>query len=362
MKRILQVNTTLNIGGIESFLLNIYKGIDKRKYEFIFLCYKKEKFDFEEEITKLGGKIIRISNPKEVSILRHLREIIDVIKREKIDIVHCHTYFDSGIVLLAARLTKVKIRIVHSHTTEGLNKVNLFRRIKWQIARSLIKHNSTMNIACSNDAGIALFNSNNFKIVPNGINVKKFQYNSEKRRELREKYNINDDIVIGHVGRLDPAKNHEFMIKVLDKIVETNPEYKLMLIGDGVLMEDIKKLVSKYSLNENVIFVGSTSKVNDYYNAFDCFFFPSLYEGLGISLIEAQTNGLTCIVSNNVPHESKLTKSVIFKDLTDDVNSWADTIISCYKKRKLNNFQTISNTKYNLTNTVKQLEELYSKK
>lgn len=362
MKKILHVNTTLNIGGIENFLLNVYKNINKSKYEFIFLCYKNEKFDYEEELKKLGAKIIKISDPKKVSTIKHMKEIIKVIKTEKVDIVHCHTYFDSGVVLLAARIAKVKCRIAHSHTTEGQNKVTLFRKVKWQIARGLIKLNSTVNLACSKEAGIALFPHSHFKVITNGFDTSKFKYSSSTRKKIRDKYDIkNSDILIGHVGRLEEAKNHLFMLDLMQEMIKEDRNYKLMLVGGGSYDQKIKERIRQNHLEKQVILVGSVMNSSDYYNAFDCFLFPSIYEGLGISLIEAEVNGLPCIASTNVPKESKLCSNVYFKDLKDGIENWKEFIINCPKKREKDNEVIISKSMYDIRRTVTELEKIYNK-
>lgn len=358
VKTIMHVNNTLNIGGIENYLMNITKNIDLKEYNFKFLCYSEDHFDFEDDITSYGCKIIRITNPRKTSIFKHIKELKKVMKEEKVDIVESHTYFESGIVLLAAKLVGIKIRIAHSHTTEGLNKVSILRKMKWNIARILIRMFSTECIACSHEAGVALFGNKKFELIENGININLFEFNKTKRTSLRKQYNLsNDDIVIGHVGRFDVAKNHEFMIKLLQELMKKNNKFKLVLVGDGVQMNKIKKMVKLNNLSENVIFIGSVTDTYNYYNMFDLFIFPSIYEGLGMSIIEAQTNGLKCFASLNVPIESKITENVEYLDLTK-IESWVDKIlISDYKR----NLIDLEDNPYNVKNVVEKLKKIYDK-
>lgn len=358
MKTILHVNNTLNIGGIENYLMNITENIDLKEYNFKFLCYKDEHFDFEDSIISYGCKIIKITDPKKISVLKHIKELKKVMKEEKVDIIESHTYFESGIVLLAAKLVGIKVRIAHSHTTEGLNKVSFFRKLKWNIARYLIKAFATDFIACSHDAGVALFGNKKFEIIENGINVNLFAFNQQKRTSLRKKYRLSDnDIVIGHVGRFDIAKNHEFMIKLLQELLKINKNFKLMFVGDGTEMNKIKKDVELNNLSGNVIFVGSVIDTYNYYNIFDLFVFPSIYEGLGMSVIEAQTNGLRCFASLNVPIESKITENIEYLAL-NDIELWVDKILVSDNKR---NSIDLEDNSYNVKNVVNKLKEIYNK-
>ena len=186
-------------------------------------------------------------------------------------------------------------------------------------------------LACSRPAAEWLFgkeNINNVDIIYNGINLSKYYYNSNSRSILREKYNIdNNCILLGHVGRFVYVKNHTFLIDLIDVISKEKNNYKLMLVGDGELKEKIKNNENEKKLSDNVIFVDSNSNVNEYYSAFDLFLFPSKFEGLGIVLIEAQSSGLKCIVSDAIPCEAIVSKNVDVCPLSVDI--WIDKILSC---------------------------------
>ncbi|MDD3241995.1 MAG: glycosyltransferase [Bacilli bacterium] len=356
MINILHVNTTMNIGGIESFLMGIIRNVDKSKYNIKFICYKNSKFDYEDEIESLGIKIIRISDPKKIGLIKHILEIKNIIEKENIDIVHSHTYFDSAYVSIAARLAKTKM-ITHSHTTEGLNNVGIKRKIKWKIAKKIIKNNSNLLLACSKEAGKALFENRSFRIINNAIDIEKFSFSKEIRNKIRNKYNINDnEILIGHIGRFDTPKNHKFIIEIFNDLVKENNNYKLMLVGDGNKFNEIKELVKENNIEPNVIFVGSVKDTYNYYNAFDLFVFPSIYEGLGISLIEAQANGLPSLISKSIPKEAILNANVKIKPFNKE--EWIKEIKSLNIKRidivgQLNS--------YNIKEIVKELEKIYTK-
>lgn len=358
-KIILHVNTTLNIGGIENFLLNVYKNIDKEKYEFVFCCYRLEKFDYEDELKLLGAKTVRIDDPKKISRKEHLNQLRKIIIKEKIDIIHCHTYFDAAIVALAAKKENIKKIIVHSHTTEGFNKVSYIRKFKWFIAKKMICKNATHFLACSNLAGKSLFLNKKFTIIPNGINVVDFKYDEKTRKIIRNSFGIKDtEIVLGHVGRFEIAKNHKFIIELLMKLKQINTKYKVLFVGDGSLLNEIKNEMNEKKLENDIIFCGAVNNTSQYYNAFDCFVFPSTYEGLGISLIEAQANGLTCLVSNKVPKESKVTETVEYLSL-EKIDNWVNFIELANFERNISNNAVINNSEFSINETINLLEKIY---
>lgn len=357
--RVLQVNYKMDIGGIESFLMNICRNIKEKDINFIFLTYNDYKFDYEEELLKMNYKIIKISNPNNVSIFKHINEIYKVIKEEKIDVVHCHTYFNSAYVMIAAKMAKVKVRIVHSHTTYGLKTDNFFKRLKWCISRTLINNLSTKRIACSTEAGKSLFGNKCFEIIENGISVKDFHYDDKIKKNYREHLKLTEDeFVIGHIGRFDYPKNHTFLLEIFEKILTIKENSKLILVGSGSLQDKIKKIAINKNLENKVIFLGNRRDVNKILNSFDVFIFPSLYEGLPLTLVEVQANGIPILVSNNVSKEIKLTEYIYFLSLEDGALKWAEKAISLNKKRN-NNKLVLEDSKYNIDNVISKLVKIY---
>ena len=357
--RVLQVNYKMDIGGIESFLMNICRNIKEKDINFMFLTYNDYKFDYEEELLKMNYKIIKISNPNNVSVFKHINEIYNVIKEEKIDVVHCHTYFNSAYVMIAAKLAKVKVRIVHSHTTYGLKKDIFLKRIKWCISRTLINNLSTKRIACSTEAGKSLFGNKSFEIIENGINVKDFHYDNKVRKIYRQQFKLKEDeFVIGHIGRFDYPKNHTFLLEIFEKILTIKENSKLILVGSGSLQNKKKKIAVKKNLESKVIFLGNRRDVNKILNTFDVFIFPSLYEGLPLTLVEVQANRLPILVSNNVSKEIKLTEYIQFLSLEDGASKWAEKAISLNKKRNSSK-SVLEDSKYNIDNVISKLVKIY---
>lgn len=356
---ILHVIAGMDRCGAETFLMNVYRNIDREKFQFYFLCYGEKKYGYEDEIIELGGKIIRTPALKKIGIRKFKKNIEEIIKKYQIDVLHAHTYFNSAIPLMVAKKINVKLRIVHSHNTKSEYKCSIIKEMDNTFSKFIIDRNANVFLACSEEAGKSLFRSRRkFIIVKNGIELKKFKFDEEKRKEIRKKLGIEDnEIVIGHVGRFETQKNHTFLIETFRNIAEKNENYRLVLIGDGSKFTNIQNDCK--DLGEKVIFLGNVGNVNEYINVFDLFVFPSLFEGLGIVLIEAQTNGLKCIASTSVPKEADISENVMYLDLSDGIEKWAETIENTDIERI--KFET-ENCEYDIDNTVKTLEQIYTEK
>lgn len=359
--KILEVIGGMNMGGAETLLMNIFKNIDRKKFEMIFLCYGDKKFDYEDELTSLGGKIIRSSKPTS-NIFKNVKEIKNVIRNNKIDVVHCHTYFNSMYALIAAKQCKIKKRITHSHNTISENNPSIIKKIYFFLSKIVINLYSTDFLACGKEAGEALFFRNkNFKIIDNGIILDRFYYNSELRMKKRKELNLPDGYqVIGHIGRFEEAKNHKFLIELFGEYQKKHKKSLLLLIGDGSLRPSIEKRIEEKKLKNKVFLLSKREDVNEIYNVMDLFLFPSLYEGLPVVLIEAQTNGLPIVASDTIDKGSDYTNTISFLSLQDSKDVWITEIEKRLGKRT-DNRKLMENSKYNIKNTVKQIEEIYSK-
>lgn len=358
--KILEVIGSMDMGGAETFLMNVLRNIDRKKFELIFLCYGNKKFDYEEELVSLGGKIVRISKPTG-NIFKNIKQIKDIIRNNNIDVVHCHTYFNSMYALIAAKQCKIKKRITHSHNTVSEKNPSIIKKIYFSLSKIVIDFYSTDFLACGKEAGEALFFKNKkFQVIDNGIILEKFYYNKNLREEKRKELKLpNDYQIIGHVGRFEEAKNHSFLIDLFDEYQKKNKKTLLLLIGDGSLRPSIEKKIKEKKLNNKVILLSKRSDVNELYNVMDLFLFPSLYEGLPVVLVEAQTNGLPIVASDTIDKESDYTNTISFLSLQDDFDSWMKTIEKRIKKRT-DNRKMMENSKYNIKNTVKQIEDIYS--
>ena len=359
MINILQVTGSVNIGGAETFLMNILRSIDVNKYQYIFLCYGDKEMEYEAEIKRLGGKVMRTPGVEDVGAIKHILNIRKILKDEKIDIIHAHTYFNSMFSLIAGKLSKVKVRIVHSHSTKSGFNEGLFKKTYYLVSKIAINHLSTIRLACENNAGLALF-TKDFKVIHNGIILENFKYNNSLRKKYRNSLNISDDtVVIGHVGRFEKVKNHDFLIDILNEYKEINHDSILLLLGGGSLRKHLELKIKKLNLDKNVIFLGKKLNANEFYNVMDYFVFPSLYEGLPLTLIEAQTNGLNCLISDSIEKKVKITDSITFYSLNRSAKDWAKKI-NIMNVLRLDNYPSMLKSEYNIEKVVNNLEVIYS--
>lgn len=358
--KVLQVIAGMDMGGAETFLMNVFKNIDRNQFEFYFLCYGTKNFDYEEEIKNLGGHIIRIELSNNKNIIKNFFEFEKVIKDYNIDVVHAHTHYNSMFAVYAAHKCGVKKIITHSHSTFSEINPSLIKKIYSQIAKYIINKYSNVYLACGKDAGDALFyKKNKYEICYNGIDLEKFVYSDEIRNIKRKEININDnEIVIGHVGRFEDVKNHNFILHIFKEFLKLESKSKLVLIGDGMLKESIDRKAVELGIKDKVKILGKRKDVNYLYSTMDSFVFPSFYEGLPLTLIEAQTNGLPILASDSIDQHVNITDEVEFCSLNNSADVWANKLHEKIGKR-YNHIYDIEQSKYNMKKNVYKLEEIY---
>lgn len=262
-----------------------------------------------------------------------------------------------GFVFFAvAKKNGVKIRIAHSHNSQT------DKTLKGRLKRLMMlpyKYISTHNWACATEAGKFLYGNKQFEVIPNAIDIKKFKFDQNIRNRLREELGFdNNDIVLGHIGRFNIQKNHDFLIDLMSKLKHKNNKFKLVLIGDGELKNEIKNKVIKKSLEKNIIFLGTKSNVCDYYNVMDMFLLPSLFEGLPVVGIEAQANGIKCLFSDVITKEVVLSDCIELLPLNIDI--WLEKIVNNVKSydRYAKNDKLL-NSCFNIHKLAKDMECRY---
>ena len=360
--RILQVMGTLNRGGAETLLMNIYREIDRKKIQFDFIVHSDDANnlgDYKDEILELGGHIY--SFPK-YRIINHVyyKKMWNKFFEDhnEYKVIHGHIRSTASIYLKIAKKHGL-VTIAHSHS---ISSGKGFEGAIKSILQYKIRFVADYFMGCSKKANEWLFGkkiakSNKCRILKNGIDIKKFSFNETIRKKVRKKLNITDgDILIGHVARFSNEKNQIFALEVLKDITKDNKKYKLIFIGDGPDKEKIIKRTNELNLKNNVIFLGSVPNVYEYLNAMDIFIFPSLYEGLGMALIEAQISGLKCLASKNVPLEAKITDNVKFLSLTK--KEWKLAIEKGNTKRKKAEINEKC-SEYDIKNISKQIQNFY---
>lgn len=326
--KVVQVLTSLNRGGIETWLKDVVKFYDKERFQIDFILTGTEGGAYAPIVEK-EESIINIV-PLSKGILRFGIDFYKTLKREKYDVIHAHPHFFCGYLCFIAFLAGVPLRISHSHNDTSVvdSQGGFFRKLYLYVQSSLLSLFSNKRLACSNVAGKALFGNKPFELIYCGIDFSRFNKedaNKQIRRELRQQLNIPPDgICVGHVGRFNEQKNHEFLIDIFKEINIEKPNTYLLLVGIGPLTEKIKHKISSDNIN-NVLFLGGRDDVNILMkNLFDVFLFPSLYEGLPLTILEAQASGLKCLISDTISAETIIVKkNVATLPLSKGAYEWA---------------------------------------
>ncbi|MEC5424023.1 glycosyltransferase family 1 protein [Virgibacillus sp. C22-A2] len=336
--RILHVVVNMNRGGAETLIMNLYRNIDKTKIQFDFLTCKEGAFD--EEISRLGGIIHRIPYVTEAGhkgFNQALRNFL--LEHPAYKIVHSHMDKMSGFVLRSAKRANVPIRIAHSHNTESEGGIAA-KTYKWY-AGCHIKSQATHYYACSQAAAKWLFTTKSHEafILKNGVETDKFQYSLKIREAIRSELNIkNDTLVVGHVGRFSPQKNHMLLLDIFAGVVKQEPNSILLLVGDGPLKLKLEERVKELKLDKKVRFLGIREDIHLILQAFDMFVFPSLHEGLPVTLIEAQAAGLPCFIADTITKEVDMGVGLIQQLPLSNKNEWIQKIINL----EVDNYRSIS--------------------
>lgn len=357
--KILHVFYRMDQGGVENFCLNVLENINKEEFELSFAMISGEKGVLDERIIEQGGKIYYFTEGKK-SLGRMKKNLTRIITDNgPFEVVHSHCYFFSGYILLLAKKLNIPVRISHSHETYKGQKYTIKRKGYEMVMRYLINHNATFKFGCGKDACVHLYKKMDKKtyVIPNGIDTSKFSFNQSIRDEYRKDLNVEGNLVLGNVGRFEDQKDHAFLIDIFEIVHKKKSNSKLVLVGTGSLIEIIKKKVSFLGLEDDVLFLKNRMDVNCIMQAMDLFVLPSKYEGLGIVLVEAQSNGLPCLTSTNVPHEVKITNSLKFLPKAS-AEIWAEEILNGQWSRT-NNKKEIIESGYDIKTTIYLLEKLY---
>jgi glycosyltransferase involved in cell wall biosynthesis len=357
--RVLHIARMKKGSGVASVLMNYYRNIDRSKVLFDFLSDGNEWETFESEINSLGGKLYKVPNYKR-HFLRFILLVYKIMKSKMYSIIHTHELAYNLPILIIARIKGISHSHSHSHIQDG----DFFSRVKKffiSTTRPLYGFFASKRFACTKNAGKFLYGKLQFEIIPNAIQVEKFLFSSENRDKIRTELFLSDDVVlIGYVAGFSIQKNHSFLIEVLELLVKEHKNIRLILVGYGAEMENIKNLVFVKQLSDFVIFYGKSDNVEELYSAMDVFAFPSLGEGLGIVGIEAQTNGLPVLASTNIPPEMKISDLVYWLDLKEGAKIWADKLLEITGKRKMTDMsKTITEAGYNISEEAKKLTDLY---
>lgn len=364
--RVLHILHSMNRGGAETMIMNYYRHIDRQQVQFDFLLTFQGKSDYEEEILSMGGRIYHITPLTITSIRGYLRDIKTFLKEHReYKIVHSHTSSKSVFPLGIAKKMSIPVRISHSHNM-FIGNASSPKEIVRKLLRKPLQKVSNFNFACSKEAAIWLYGEDFWKqkrvqVLKNAINVKKFSYQEEIRKKYRQEFGLEDKFVIGHVGRFDTQKNHTFLLEIFAEILERQENARLVLVGEGKLCPKIKEKARRLDIEDKIIYTGLREDVPALMQMMDAFVFPSLFEGLGIVLIEAQTTGLPCFASKNViPEEVAVTDLVEFISLEEPAKSWADKILKVQNQQnRQTRVSVVQDAGYDICVEAGKLEKFY---
>ena len=364
--KVLHVVGAMNVGGTETMLMNIYRKIEREKVHFDFISYSKNDAYYDDEIRELGGRVIKLSNTQSI------KEHVQIMKEYgPYDVIHSHTLFHCGTANLAAKLAGIKVRIAHAHTT--LDKSDsLLRKLYVSSMRTVISTFSTNLMACSNQAGTYLFGEKKLRkdkylFFPNLIDYSSFSGDHTRSvARFKEEAGLENSLVIGHIGRFIEAKNHSFLLDILKSTIEKNHNTKLLLVGDGDLRLQIEEEAKEKGIYDHIRFVGIRNDIHTMLHSMDVFVFPSIYEGLGLVLLEAQASGIPCVVSEAIQPEADININLLTRmSLKDKPTSWANKILnlaSSNEKQTVNTAQAFERSGYSLSTGIPKLMNVYQSK
>ena len=363
MIRVLHSVSNMARAGIETFLMNYYREMDRERIQFDFLANKPEPGDYDEEIRSMGGRVFISPGFNPLHFQTYKRYIADLLRdNSDIKIIHSHNGALGYYSLKSAKDAGLRIRIMHAHSTRIPPDYKYPLKL---VCKQLLPNVATDYWGCGKDAGIFYFgekrwNSSGF-IVHNAIDLPKFQFQSEVRKRIRKFNNLEDFFLIGHVGRFSIAKNHSRLLDIFTAVAKAAPEARLALIGIGELMQDAREKVQMLGIQDKVLFLGQMANVNEWYQALDCFVMPSRFEGLPVVGIEAQAAGLPCFFSDRVPDEVLLLPDACRVSLQTSDEEWARKILAVKHMNSIREqgAEIVRQAGYDIHAEGKKLQEIY---
>lgn len=360
--RILHVFGGVGIGGAESRIMDLYRCIDRNKIQFDFLVHQSARGYYEDEIEALGGRVYRVPRFKLYNIAAYKKALRQFFAMHReFQAVHGHMTSTAAIYLPIAKKSGVPVTIAHARSA-GVDRG--IKGIVTRLIRLPLKRRCDYMFSCSLLAAEAVFGKKNaragkVRIVPNAIDASSFCYNEEIRRQMRHKLSLDSKFVIGHVGRFHYAKNHEYLLAVFRKIAEKRPDAALLLLGEGGRMEEMKERAVSYGIADSVLFCGNKKDTWNYYQAMDFFVFPSRFEGLPGTVVEAQSAGLKCLISDTIAAEVDLTELVERKSIEEEPEKWADYVLEQEHYERENRYEQIAASGYDVRTQAGWYENFY---
>lgn len=350
MLRIFMVGYSENRGGVETYIDQLTAALPQ--YEFVYSLPRME----------IDGKVWH-RPPNRHRYLRYRLFWRKFFTENRFDALYYNTCDVVSIDMLRfAKAAGIPIRIIHAHSS-GIqqaieHKLSLFHRLTERRNRKLLDRYATHLFACSRAAGDWMFDGRPYTVVKNGIQISKYAFREDKRKSIRQSLGLEDEVLVGVVGRLSAQKNPFFAVSVLRSLMREMPSAKAVFLGDGDLRKQVENAVREAGIQSNVYFMGNVSNVNEWLSAMDVLLMPSLFEGLPFALVEAQANGLPCVVSNTVTQEADFTGLVHYVDLSFPADTWANTILQYAGKRSQDAARLLAESGYDIAATAKTIQNV----
>ena len=359
--KILYTGYSSNMGGIERFLVNVCKNLDKNKFEIYMLGFDDKKLYFQEKLEQMGIRFLSITS-RTKNYQQYVKDLKKIYCENNFDIIHFNIMNFSCFerITLAKKYSKARL-ILHSHSA-SIQKVYRKTRFLDKVGRFFTRNIEYEKLACGEEAGKWLFGEKKFLVLNNGIDVQAFQFNQNNRSELRNECNIkNEETVIGLIAKLEEQKNPRFLMDIFFEYQKLNSDSKLLLVGEGSLTKELEEKARILDIQDKVLFLGRRDDTEKIYSAMDIFVMPSWFEGFSIAIVEAQVNGLKCYTSTNVARESNVIGNVEFLSLDETPKYWAQKIFEADNRRDEKAMEKIPD-RFKIEETVKVLSRIYEEK
>lgn len=359
--RWLNMFTIMDRGGAETMVMNYYRHIDRTKVQFDFLVHREQRGAYDDEIERMGGRIYRMCPVYPQNFSRYKRDLRTFFRAHpEYKIIHSHMSELGYFAFREAERQGVPVRICHAHNApHGFDAKMIIRTYFKKRMMPYLTH----LFMCGEESGKWLYgdkNKSRFIMLNNAIDAAVYSFDASKREEMRRQLGLTGELVIGHVGRFNPQKNHAFLLDIFAALLKKEPNAVLLLVGGGADMPKIQAKVQELGIAERVRFLGVRSDVADLMQAMDVFVFPSLYEGLPVTMVEAQASGLPCIISDKVPPECILTEGLVnIMPLSASPEAWAEKILTMRAVPRTDLREEIAAHGFDITTEAVKLQEFY---
>ena len=367
--RVLEINSgSKSFGGVSSFLYNVYTNIDRDAVQFDFLSPNVTTYGIHrEEIEKMGGRIYELGITGNIVTKKTglYKRLYRFLKEHPYSIVHINSgnFFFNLFAVMAVSKAGVPCRIVHSHNAGDTSRSRI-KKAAFEALKPQLEKHATLLLACSHKAASYMFtdktvSEGKVQIVKNGIHAERFRYNPAVREQVRQELGLQEQFVVGHVGRFYKQKNHAFLLRIFAKLHEKEPASVLLLFGKGDLEAEIRVRTKELGLTDCVRFMGEVPDIERMYQAMDVFVMPSFHEGLPVSCVEIQAAGVPCVLADTITEEIKIADSLQFRSLSDSPAIWAEAALSMKGHRDLNGYDNVIRSGYSIRDVADGMLKMY---